>query len=78
MKTRILHTKRERKTTLYIDQAKLSRARKLLGTRGIKDTVDGALQEVFAVAQRRLFAERLRRMDGTDLADEKVMSEAWQ
>lgn len=66
------------KTTLVIDDAKLERARELLGTRGIRDTIDKALDEVIALDMRRRFADRLRAMDGVDLDDTQVMDEAWR
>jgi Arc/MetJ family transcription regulator len=66
------------KTTLVIDAAKLGRVRKLLGTRGIRDTVDRALDEVLAVQGRRRLADRLRKMEGIDLDDREVMARAWR
>lgn len=66
------------KTTLVIDDAKLERARELLGTRGIRETIDKALDEVIALDMRRRFADRLRAMDGVDLDDTQVMDEAWR
>ncbi|MBI2898161.1 MAG: type II toxin-antitoxin system VapB family antitoxin [Deltaproteobacteria bacterium] len=77
--TRSLHTSSERrKTTLWLDPRKLDRARRVLGTRGIRDTIDGALDEVVAIATRRRLVERLREMKGIDLDDEKLMSGAWR
>ena len=35
-----------RRTTLDIDEDMLAKAREILGTRGVKDTVDEALREV--------------------------------
>lgn len=66
------------KTTLVLDEAKLRRARKVLGTKGIKDTIDRALDEVLALAARRRLVEKLRRMEGIDLDDPKVMAGAWR
>jgi uncharacterized protein (DUF362 family) len=66
------------KTTLVIDEAKLRRVRKVLGTKGIKDTIDRALDEVLALDARRRLVEKLRMMKGLDLADEKVMAGAWR
>ena len=67
-----------RKTTLWIDPRKVERARRVLGTRGIRDTVDGALDEVLAIEERRRFVERLRQMKGMELDDAAVMAEAWR
>jgi hypothetical protein len=66
------------KTTLVIDDAKLRRVRKLLGTKGIKDTIDRAFDEVLALEGRRRFADRLRGMTGLDLDDAEVMAGAWR
>lgn len=66
------------KTTLVLDDAKLKRARKVLGTKGIRDTIDRALDEVLALEARRRLVERLRRMDGIDLDDPRIMASAWR
>jgi Arc/MetJ family transcription regulator len=66
------------KTTLVLDEAKLRRVRKMLGTKGIRDTVDRALDEVIALDARRRLVEKLRKMDGIDLADDRVMAAAWR
>lgn len=39
-----------RKTTLEIDDEKIARAQAILGTRGLKDTVDEAIARVLRVA----------------------------
>jgi hypothetical protein len=67
-----------RKTTVWIDPRKLERVRRVLGTRGIRDTVEGALDEVLAIQARRRLVERLRKMNGLDLDDPTVMKEAWR
>jgi Arc/MetJ family transcription regulator len=61
-----------------IDDAKLRRVRKLLGTKGIRDTIEKALDEVLALDARRRFADRLRGMSGLDLHDPEVMAGAWR
>lgn len=66
-----------RKTTLVIDDALVEQARQVLGTRGLKDTVDRALEEVIAVYARRAFIRRLETQDGLDLGDVEVMRRAW-
>jgi len=48
-----------RKTSLAIDEEKLSEAQKALGTTGIRDTVDAALDEV---VRQRLIARHLARL----------------
>ena len=66
------------KTTLVLDHAKVRRVRRMLGTKGIRDTIDRALDEVLALDARRRLIEKLRRMDGLDLADADVMAGAWR
>ncbi len=66
------------RTTLVLDDRKLAKARKLLGTHGIKDTVERALDEVIAYEARRRAVEQLRTMDGLQLDDPKVMARAWR
>lgn len=67
-----------RKTTLEIDDAVLEDARRILGTRGIKDTVDAALRQVRVQDARRELLEQLRTLDGLDLDDPEVMGSAWR
>jgi hypothetical protein len=66
------------KTTLLVDDAKVLRARKILGTVGFKDTIDRALDEVLATYARRQALERLRHMKGLDLNRPKVLAAAWR
>jgi Arc/MetJ family transcription regulator len=66
-----------RKTTLQIDDQVIDRAREILGTKGIKDTVDAALREVLVADARRRDSERMRTMRGLDLGDPEVMGRAW-
>ena len=67
-----------RKITLVVDDALIEQAQSILGTQGIKDTVDRALEEVIAANARRALIHRMRTMDGLDLADAEVMPEAWR
>lgn len=67
-----------RKTTLEIDDAVLAEARRILGTRGIKDTVDAALREVRVQDARRGLIRQLGELDGLDLDDPDVMRRAWR
>jgi len=64
-----------RRTTLVIDQDMLSKARAILGTRGVKDTVDEALREIVRVeAGKRLIAWY---RDNPDFANPEIMARAW-
>ncbi len=56
----------KRRTTIEIDDELLSRAREVLGTNGLKDTVEAALDEVVKTALRRRLADRLASPDGID------------
>jgi len=67
------------KTTLVVDDKKVARARKLLGTKGIRDTVDRALDEVIAVRSRRKFVEDMASLKWFDKEVLlKVRKEAWK
>jgi Arc/MetJ family transcription regulator len=64
-----------RRTTLDIDEDMLSKAREILGTRGVKDTVDEALREVV----RREAGTRLIAWlkENEDLRNPEIMDRAW-
>ena len=66
------------KTTLEVDEDLVARAGTILGTRGLKATVQRALEEVVAREARRRFAQRLQAMDGLDLDNPELMAEAWR
>jgi Arc/MetJ family transcription regulator len=64
-----------RRTTLDIDEDMLSKAREILGTRGVKDTVDEALREVVRrEAGKRLIAWL---KENEDLSNPEIMDRAW-
>lgn len=66
------------KTALRLDEELLDQARQVLGTSSATETIHVALSEVVARRQRERLFERLRTQDGIDLADDTVMSGAWQ
>ena len=66
------------KTALRLDEELLAEARDLLGTKTATDTIHTALTEVVARRGRARLFERLRTLEGMDLADETVMREAWR
>jgi len=66
------------KTTLEVDETLVERASAILGTRGLKATVQRALEEVVAREARQRFTERVKRMDGLDLDQADVMAQAWR
>jgi Arc/MetJ family transcription regulator len=66
------------KTALRLDEELLDQAREVLGTSSATETIHAALAEVIARSGRERLFERLRTQDGIDLADDAVMSRAWQ
>ncbi|MFV9673254.1 MAG: type II toxin-antitoxin system VapB family antitoxin [Acidimicrobiia bacterium] len=66
------------KRLVDIDDAALDRARRVLGTGTMKDTVNRALQEVIDLDRRRRFLNRIAASDGLDLDDGEVTSDAWR
>jgi len=60
---------------LDIDEHMLAKAREMLGTRGIKDTVDEALREVVRRDAGRRLIERLK--DNSDFGNPEIMARAW-
>jgi Arc/MetJ family transcription regulator len=67
-----------RKTTIEVDDALYARAREVLGTRGLKATVQRAFEEVLAYDARRRALRQLQEMDGLDLDRPEVLAEAWR
>ncbi|MGQ0464329.1 MAG: type II toxin-antitoxin system VapB family antitoxin [Sporichthyaceae bacterium] len=65
------------KRLIEVDDEKLEAVRRLLGTRTLKETVDGSFDEVLALQRRRetLLAEH--RVASEDLADPDVRRAAW-
>lgn len=66
------------KTALRLDEELLAKARVVLGTKSTTDTIHQALAEVVANQGRARLFQRLRTLDGLDLADETVMRSAWR
>lgn len=61
-----------RRTTIEMNEQLLEAAQAVLGTRGLKETVDRALTEVVRASRRRALADRLSSGAGLDLDDETV------
>lgn len=59
-----------RRTTIEIDEALLVQAQQVLGTTGLKDTVDRALASVVRAERRRRLAARLKSGAGLDFNPE--------
>jgi Arc/MetJ family transcription regulator len=66
------------KRLVDIDDDALERARRVLGTGTMKDTVNRALQEVIDLDRRRRFLDRVVASDGIDLDVDEVMDHAWR
>jgi len=68
-----------RRTSLEIDEELLARAQRVLGTRGVKDTIDRALDEILRADLRQRLAERIRTGDGIDRNEQLLeASRRWQ
>lgn len=68
-----------RRTSLEIDENRLARARRALGTKGVKETIDRALEEVIRADLRRRLAQRIRSGEGIDRGDEMLQeSRRWR
>ncbi len=72
-----MKTKR-RKTSFEVDFDKVDRAKRLLGTTTLTDTVDAALDEVIALDRRRQLLDLLFMGDALELDDPDVMAGAWR
>lgn len=59
-----------RHTSLEIDEDRLTRAQRVLGTQGVQDTVDRALEEVVRAHLRRRLADRIRTGEGIDRGED--------
>jgi len=64
-----------RRTSLDLDMGLLARAQEVLGTRGIKDTIDRALEEVIVAEARRWNIEYLRNLESID--PDELRRQAW-
>ena len=67
-----------RKTTLTVNEELVAQAGAVLGTRGLKATIDRALEEVVALAARRVAVQQLMEMRGLELDQPDVMAAAWR
>lgn len=67
-----------RKTTIVVDEELVKRAQEVLGTRGLRATIDRALLEVIDLDARRQVIAQLQSMDGLDLDRRDVMDQAWR
>ena len=66
------------KTSVAIETELLDRAKELLGTTTVRETIHLALLEVLKNRARQDEVAALAAMEGLDLADPEVMSGAWR
>ena len=66
------------KRLVDIDDGLLDQARELIGAATIKEAVNTSLRELINAELRRLHLYRLVTGEGTDLADDRIMSKAWR
>jgi Arc/MetJ family transcription regulator len=67
-----------RKTSVEINEELLAAAQKILATKTLKDTIEGAFLEVVRLDARRREVAALAAMEGLDLSDPDVMARAWR
>jgi Arc/MetJ family transcription regulator len=58
------------RTTIEIDEALLEDSRRILGTFGIRDTVEGAMREVVRADRRSRLRRRIQSGEGIDRSEE--------
>jgi Arc/MetJ family transcription regulator len=63
---------RKDKTSLAVDREKLARAKEILGTKTIAETVDAALGEVMRVDAARRLMDRIRKNGGIGPTPEEL------
>lgn len=63
-----------RRTSVEIDEERLGRAQRVLGTSSMKETIDRALAEVVRADLRRRLADRVLSGRGVDRGDELLES----
>jgi Arc/MetJ family transcription regulator len=63
-----------RKTTVELHEELLARAQKVLGTHGVKATIEAALYEVVAADARR---KTIARLEALDVDADELRRQAW-
>ena len=66
------------KRLVDIDDELLAEVRSLTGASTMKEAVNSALQHVVDFELRVRHVQRLRSMEGIDLAEEQIMRDAWR
>ena len=65
------------KRLIDIDDTLLEQARLITGAATMKEAVNAALRHIVEAELRLRHAQRLAKLDGTDLADDEIMTAAW-
>ena len=60
------------RTTVEFDSERLAEVRKLLGTTGIKDTIDAAFDQIVRQARRLALLDQLRDPEQFDFSEEVI------
>ncbi len=63
------------RTTVELDQERLAEVRGILGTTGVRDTIDAAFEQVVRAARRQALLKQLLSADGLDLGPQ-VLAES--
>lgn len=66
------------KREVEMNEELLAAVRRVLGTTTLEDTIEEAFREVLRIEARREEVHALSRMQGMDLADPKIMTDAWR
>lgn len=66
------------KRLVDIDDDLLEQVRQVLGAATMKEAVNGALRHVVDFELRLEHVRRLMTLEGIDLADERIMGDAWR
>ena len=61
-----------KRTSIELDSEKLANVQRILGTKGLKDTVERAFDEIIRAELRRRLFERLRTGEGIDTGPEML------
>jgi Arc/MetJ family transcription regulator len=59
-----------RRTSIELDEDQLTQVQRVLGTTGVKDTIDHAFAEILRADRRRRLARRVRLGEGVDRGEE--------
>ncbi len=67
-----------RKTSVEIDEELLWATRTALATKTVRETIEEAFREVLRGVARREEVRALSEMEGMDLANPRIMAQAWR